>query len=338
MSFEAVESYATGMSSEEDWPLFESNLRAHPEYVERPCFNGDSLIQWATISNRPKAVQLLLELGADPLAESPSNSGTPLSWAFGGPCREAAEPIVQALDARKIVVPRDTWSELLFGPVRWNSDNETAARLTKLLLDKGADPNFRDEEGNTPLFTAVSIPAAQLLLQYGADVNARNNAGESVIFHHMKNGPTTSAQFLLTQVESINERDEIGRTMLHHAVIDGDNGWVPAARALVKLGADLEARDNQGRTPLYQAAGSLFFGGVQALLKYGADVNARDNEGRTPLWAAAVSQYLGTNPYYAPPVEDENDPQYNNSGDPVQYAKDRQRMATLLRKAGATLE
>ncbi|KAK7220776.1 hypothetical protein V2G26_008779 [Clonostachys chloroleuca] len=53
--------------------------------------------------------------------------------------------------------------------------------------------------------------------------------------------------------------------------------------------ADVNSRDNNGRTPLSWAAGSpksLFT--VSMLLNTGrVDINSRDDNGRTPLWWAA---------------------------------------------------
>lgn len=59
--------------------------------------------------------------------------------------------------------------------------------MAKLLLEKGANIEFRDPWGNTPLSTAVfhegdsenSLEMIHLLLSYGADVNAENNYGVS---------------------------------------------------------------------------------------------------------------------------------------------------------------
>lgn len=56
------------------------------------------------------------------------------------------------------------------------------ATEVKNLLDKGADPNHRDKEGNTPLFGAAILgknDALKILLACGADVNAINHYGST---------------------------------------------------------------------------------------------------------------------------------------------------------------
>jgi ankyrin repeat protein len=78
-------------------------------------------------------------------------------------------------------------------------------------------------------------------------------------------------------------------------------GMAEVARVLLEYGANVGAKDKQGKTPLHRAAdGGDFHNRLEANAKYrkfdvarvllerGASVDAEDNEGRTPLHAAAV--------------------------------------------------
>jgi ankyrin repeat protein len=75
-------------------------------------------------------------------------------------------------------------------------------------------------------------------------------------------------------------------------LITGARGKImPIVTAALKAGADIEARDEVGRTALIWSA----FQGHAPMLAYlidqGADVNARDNQGRTALiWAAIAGR------------------------------------------------
>ncbi len=84
---------------------------------------------------------------------------------------------------------------------------------------------------------------------------------------------------------NVNARDKYGRTPLHWAAV---HSKAPAVvTALVQAGAKINARNESGDTPLHNAASYKSPEVVRALLKTGANVNARDKHGFTPLHRAA---------------------------------------------------
>ena len=78
-----------------------------------------------------------------------------------------------------------------------------------------------------------------------------------------------------------------GRTPLHYAALHGD---VPQTRALLKGGANPNAPDAHGFTPLHEAAVASLTKDdiIDMLLDAGADVNAQGEDGNTPLHCAAM--------------------------------------------------
>jgi ankyrin repeat protein len=95
-------------------------------------------------------------------------------------------------------------------------------------------------------------------------------------------------QELLRRGADVNARTEDGTTALMHATAVGDLGLV---RTLLDHKADVNARNKAGATALMWAVGDR--DKVRALLDRGADVNARAGSGRTPLMIAVGSPGAG---------------------------------------------
>lgn len=75
---------------------------------------------------------------------------------------------------------------------------------------------------------------------------------------------------------------------LHDAAWWGDK---PAVERLIAQGADVNAKDDGGWTPLHWAAGRHDEQVAELLIAKGADVNAKDNDGWTPLRIAAKEDH-----------------------------------------------
>ncbi len=90
---------------------------------------------------------------------------------------------------------------------------------------------------------------------------------------------------LLEYGASLKQQDVHGSSPLHHTANEGyrNPGHIGVAWLLINKGVDVNARDNQGKTPLHFAEANI----TELLLDAGADVNARDNRGWTPLHSAA---------------------------------------------------
>ncbi|OLN94198.1 putative ankyrin repeat protein-like protein 4 [Colletotrichum chlorophyti] len=157
-----------------------------------------------------------------------------------------------------------------------------------LLLDSGADVNATDREGNTVLHIACThfyiLITVRILIQNGADLEARNNKGETPIFQAAPASPVY-LNLLLNSGADVNATDTEGNTMLHIACTQFH--FFNEVRILIKRGADLEARNNKGETPIFQAA-QAEPDCLGLLLDSGADVNATDREGNTVLHTACT--------------------------------------------------
>ena len=108
-------------------------------------------------------------------------------WDFARALRDLEEEVVKAfLDAGMSPNQRFSYGELPLQAVI-DSDYECAAEmksLVKLLLDRGADPNGADDNGNTILMTAAKEcdgEMVKMLFKAGADVRAKNKTGSTAL-------------------------------------------------------------------------------------------------------------------------------------------------------------
>ncbi len=184
--------------------------------------------------------------------------------------------------------------------------------LAEVLLEAGADPNVRlrkslwyttynrdllgvDRTGATPFWLAaytLDVPAMRLLLKYGADwhiptskVPERYEEGGPEI-----TGPDRSGLPPIPMggpaVTAIHAASGVGYGLgfagnTHRHVPDG---WLPAVKFLVEeLGADVNARDHNGYTPLHHAASRGDNDLIRYLVSRGADVKAVSRSGQTTV-------------------------------------------------------
>jgi uncharacterized protein len=93
-----------------------------------------------------------------------------------------------------------------------------------------------------------------------------------------------ATELLSTNPPIINTRESTtGKTALHIVIERQDATWL---RFLLSRGADANAADRSGLTPLFSAAQFGFVDGVSALLERGARVNGTNGRGETALHAA----------------------------------------------------
>ncbi|CAM9270126.1 unnamed protein product, partial [Hapterophycus canaliculatus] len=161
------------------------------------------------------------------------------------------------------------------------------APVVRLLLDAGVDATIRDMRGNTPLLAALAEGgAADGLLRGGADPNVRDKRQQTPL-HRSPSEKTPEVVETMIEFGASVKCDDLGgwMTPLHAAVHRGDNcpyrELEKCIDILVAAGADIEARNPKGQTPLNFGAARI--NAVRCLVGHGADVNTQDNEGSTPL-------------------------------------------------------
>ncbi|XP_042336520.1 E3 ubiquitin-protein ligase HACE1 isoform X3 [Sceloporus undulatus] len=151
-----------------------------------------------------------------------------------------------------------------------------------LLLKKGANPNYQDISGCTPLHLAArngQKKCMSKLLEYSADVNICNNEGLTAIHWLAVNGRTELLHDLVQHVTNVDVEDAMGQTALHVAC---QNGHKTTVQCLLDSGADINRPNVSGATPLYFACSHGQRDTAQILLLRGAKY-LPDKNGVTPL-------------------------------------------------------
>ncbi|HKA44165.1 MAG TPA: ankyrin repeat domain-containing protein [Burkholderiales bacterium] len=125
------------------------------------------------------------------------------------------------------------------------------------------------------LVLAVTVSCAACTYMHAA-INAR-------LMEAVREGDARGAYLSLLAGADANLRDATGLSALHIAVV---GNFEPVVDVLLAKGANLEATDAQGRTPLYAAHHARM---VQMLASRGVALEARDLKGQTPLLFAIIS-------------------------------------------------
>lgn len=181
------------------------------------------------------------------------------------------------------------------------------ADLTKLTItESGGGMEMQGPGSGSVLIYAASSGDPDLvreILQYHPDIEARNREGKTALFtvgdwrsNDADGARLECIRLLLDAGADVNARDHHGNTPLHEIYL------TDVEEELLKRGANVNAQNNDGDTPIVTTVDNE---AVPLFLKYGADLNLRNKKGQTmreaaeekgPLRQEALQKALTTQP------------------------------------------
>ncbi len=124
------------------------------------------------------------------------------------------------------------------------------------------------------------VETVALYLEQGSDPNITLDGKSPILCCHASHGSAPIVKALLQAGANVEGRDELGRTALHHATQHPET-----LQVLLAANANVNAVDSEGCTPLHRLVFShtVPTESARIVLQTGADVHAVNQRGATPL-------------------------------------------------------
>ncbi|XP_039105122.1 ankyrin repeat and SOCS box protein 3 isoform X1 [Hyaena hyaena] len=170
------------------------NADSSENYIKTKTFEGFCALHLAASQGHWKIVYILLEAGADPNATT-SEETTPLFLAVEN----------GHIDVLRLLFRYGANVNGSHSMCGWNALHQATfqenAEIIKLLLKKGANKEFQDDFGITPLFVAAQygkLESLSILISSGANVNCQALDQATPLFIAAQEGHTECVELLLS--------------------------------------------------------------------------------------------------------------------------------------------
>lgn len=183
------------------------------------------------------------------------------------------------------------------------------------LLHDGANIEARETNGTTPLMSAAeqgNVPLVSLLLENGANVLTEDEQSETALSHAARGGWVHVVNLLVRLADTKHKNRALFEAVEGGPVVikmidppvhpnqvgtqpgELQNSWSATVETLLNNGADIEARNEDGSTPLDWAAAFAQTDILKLLIRRGAKTWVTDRYGNTPLISAACECAVST--------------------------------------------
>lgn len=193
---------------------------------DQPQVAGTTLLMTACAYGFPKTVKLLMDAGADDSLrniedETAAHIAVSVKVRFKKISNEERVEMLKCLN--HVDIPGKNGVTPLMAAQ--NYDLHASYILTPVFIEKGADVNRTDNNGNTALMLHAEWycdkEVFKEMIKAGYDVNARNKAGNTVLHYVMKNRSSEMAVYLIKKGADVNIANEKQETPMQIAVEKG---------------------------------------------------------------------------------------------------------------------
>jgi ankyrin repeat protein len=175
----------------------------------------------------------------------------------------------------------------------WQAVAERDAQKLTTLIKEGANPNERNENGDTLLYYAVKhkapVEILRILIESGADVNAPSSESGMTPLVYMTMTADRTQRIILQKLSrySGEEKQNIAAGLKAKAAKNMRYA-AKVIRFLVENGANVNQQTPFGTALMNAAKNPWNAEIIEFLLKSGADINICDRNGRSALFYAVV--------------------------------------------------
>ncbi len=151
------------------------------------------------------------------------------------------------------------------------------ADAAKRAVERGAQLEETDASGEPPLLIAAlagQVEVVRLLLDAGADLHASNTGGLTALHAAAYGGHAEVVRLLIARGGAVNESKNFYQMSPLHAA--AEEGHAEVVALLLDAGANIEAKERNGYTPLTQAGWREYWEAADLLMKAGATCQPAD--------------------------------------------------------------